>query len=211
MAYIILKKIAFVEIPKVASQFVRLALQNTFSKEFVFLGEPHICLHQYQRLFPDINHGVCIFRDPRDRLVSAINFLYGLGVSGQPSRSQEYFLSDLKDSFDSSIASKRCHPGVICLYPQYSFVNADLPLNIFSLDRIDLACQHLGASFQDKKINESRAVFSWDDVSTVFNEEWVMRTYAIDFLIWHMVHSSKIGHFFSDSASGTIASVRASL
>jgi len=168
-----------VEIPKCASTSLISAITSKYN---VSIDGMHLALHQnYNRGF-DIQSSVAVIRNPMDRLRSAANFsIQKLGYGQR----LEYFRDELLESLERKVPSYH----TAAFYPQYSFVNADAPINLYSLKNIDVMLSDLGIDDHAPVRNASNDGMSLDEILDVFGEQFVKEFYSLDFMLYDRVSS----------------------
>lgn len=191
MTYIHSKNIAVIEIPKTASRSLRSSIRDNLKVSDAGYV-PHLTLQQYLNAYPDLRMGVTLIRDPIKRLISAVNFMLGHKVVSM--RSPAYDKSVLDEAFEkfnSALQSKKFNNELIYLYPQYSFLLADVPLEIFTIESSGKLLESIGVYSSLPFENKSSMMFSEAQIFESFPLDFIRKAYSIDFALWDMLNSSE--------------------
>jgi len=181
--YIRYKRLAIVETPKCAST----SLSNIVASHFVTTSVVrHATLQQYKNAYPDILGGIAVARDPAERFRSAVRFSVQKNY-------QDISSCDLKSAISNLRYVGKVLPIDAVFFPQYSFLISDVPVRVYSIDRMRLLLSHLGIDKTPDVLNKSResdhASSIIDDIGRSFVEDF----YSIDFALYRDVSLSSDG------------------
>lgn len=181
--YIRHKRLAIVEIPKCAST----SLSSVVASHFVTTSiVPHATLQQYKNAYPDILGGIAIVRDPAERFRSAVRF-------SVQKNSQDISSCDLKGAISNLRYAGKVLPIDSLFFPQYSFLISDVPVKLYSIDRMQLLLFHLGIDKTPEVLNQSRESDSASSIIDNIGRSFVEDFYSIDFALYRDVSLSSDG------------------
>lgn len=188
MVYIPGRCIAFVELPKTASRSFFSAIGScNLIPNSKLPDAPHATFKQYCEKYDGLVKGITVIRDPIAKLISAVNFLSFQDKFYKNNNS----LKLIKSSFEKCLNENKFDISAIWLYPQYSFLLAEKPLDIFTLNSKDLFFRELGINPSLEHTNSSKKIFSKNEIIDVFGTGFIENVYAIDFKMWDMIKCSK--------------------
>jgi hypothetical protein len=182
VAYILDDDVAFVEIPKNFSTSISFCLQKHKS----IADNSHITLSQYASRHPNIRYAACVLRCPRKRFLSACNFVVQLRQVSQSTGYLKIVLEELMDAMSSKVISNE----LIYFYPQYSFLLSDVELFAYDIGSIGSFLEGFGVKGGAPRMNESKKIFTEQDVDSFFKQPYFQSLYAIDFRMWKMIESA---------------------
>jgi hypothetical protein len=181
--YIRYKKLAIVEIPKCAST----SLSSIVASHFVTTSVVrHATLQQYKNAYPDILGGVAVVRDPAERFRSAVRFF----VQKNPENISSF---NLKGAISNLRYADRVLPIDAIFFPQYSFLMSDVPVRVYSIDRMRLLLSHLEIDKTPEVLNPSIESDSASSIIDDIGRSFVEDFYSIDFALYRDVVLSSDG------------------
>lgn len=190
MTYIASCNVAVVEIPKTATRSLRAAIENNLEVNDAGYV-PHLTLQQYLEIYPDLRMGLTLVRDPTERFVSIINFMLKEKVKHVcPPALKKKILSETFDEFLNVLHNKKFNRNFLWFYPQYSFLLAKAPLEIFTLESSNKLLSAIGIQSDLPVMNVSKKKFSESEIFEILPLDLVKKVYSIDFALWDMVNSS---------------------
>jgi hypothetical protein len=209
MVYILSLKAAFVEVPKTASRSVCEVIHDHYGNESGALEAHHATLAQYFKKYPDLEYGVCVFREPFCRLTSALNFMYAMNSGiGSDCKDKTLFLTDCLGRLSASITSKQYDESILWLYPQYSFLSAHAPVYFFPISNLQAVCAFLGINKTVPRKNVSLQIFSPEEVLAVFSHDFIRHVYDVDFVMWDKISTCASDAFFVLDAKVLIDTIK---
>jgi hypothetical protein len=205
MVYIPHIKAAFVEVPKTASRSVCSVLMEKLSLESGVGISHHATFPQYVKKYPDAEFGICVVREPQERLLSALNFMLGReSENNLPASERKTFLEKYFAAFTAALSSKEYDGNLVWLYPQYSFLSASAPLHVFTIDKIYDLLVSIGVDAEPPSLNVSRKQVTMEEVLEVFENGFIEKVYKVDFDLWELAASSENNPFVIPDAKGLI-------
>jgi len=181
--YIKYKRLAIVEIPKCAST----SLSSIVASHFVTTSVVrHATLQQYKNAYPNILGGIAVVRDPAERFRSAVRYSVQKNY-------QDINSCDLKGAISNLRYVGKVLPIDSIFFPQYSFLISDVPIRVYSIDRMRLLLSHLGIDKTPEVLNQSRESDYASSIIDDIGRSFVENFYSIDFALYRDVTLSSDG------------------
>jgi len=197
LAYILGSDIAFVEIPKNFSTSISACIDK---KNAEFFSDPHITLEQYKKKYVSIKYGVSVLRAPEDRFFSACNFI----IEGKPTSKLPEILENFRDCIVSGVIKKE----YIFLCPQYSFLMSDIPVQLYTMESVDVMLTEINASSDLRHLNSSRKRIDREIADKFFATDFFHDLYYVDVHLWSMIESNNTKSLFIESPRDFFAQIR---
>lgn len=143
---------AVIRIPKTGSSSLDNMLHNTYGRDNCYLhghvDACHMVSEVLRRNLARDQRSICIYatiRHPTDRLVSAINHLYGGSTAGT-----------LNDAMEAACIDWRDPAASIVFRPQHTFLNiSHIPCVLVRLENLQALAQTLGCKEEERYDNPS--------------------------------------------------------